>query len=73
MDIIQRDDAKMIYPSDIKINGDEIIVITTTMPVFLYSRLNYNETNFRVWTNNVYNAVKGTACELKEDQGGNAK
>lgn len=57
----------MIYPSDIKINGDEIIVITTTMPVFLYSRLNYSETNFRVWINNVHDAVKGTVCELKKD------
>lgn len=53
----------MIYPSDVKIYQDEVIVLTNTMPVFLYRQLNYDETNFRVWINSVNEAVEGTACE----------
>lgn len=62
-DIVQKDNAKMIYPSDVKVYQDEVIVLTNTMPVFLYRRLNYDEINFRVWINNVHDAVRGTSCE----------
>lgn len=61
-DVVQRDDNKMIYPCDLKISQDDVIVLTNTMPVFLYGRLNYDEINFRVWITNITEAVKGTAC-----------
>lgn len=59
---VQRDDQKMIYPSDVKISGDKVYVLTNTMPGFIYGRLNYDQTNFRVWSNTVQNAIKGTKC-----------
>ncbi|KAI4460332.1 protein yellow-related [Holotrichia oblita] len=61
--IVQRNDSTMVYPADLKIYQDDIIVLTNSMPVFLYSSLNYDEINFRVWMNNVYEAVKGTNCD----------
>ncbi|XP_071055480.1 uncharacterized protein [Onthophagus taurus] len=61
--IVQKNDNTMIYPSDLKIYKDDLIVLTNTMPVFLYSHLNYDQINFRVWMKNVHEAVKGTVCE----------
>lgn len=60
--IIHKDDQKLIYPSDLKIYGDEVIVLSNTMPVFLYARLNYDDTNFRVWISKVEDAVRDTPC-----------
>ncbi|KRT85796.1 hypothetical protein AMK59_1416 [Oryctes borbonicus] len=62
-DIVQKNDTVMIYPSDMEIYKDDLIVLTNGMPIFLYSSLNYDKTNFRVWMNNVHEAVKGTVCE----------
>lgn len=56
----------MVYPADLKIYQDDLIVLTNSMPVFVYSNLNYDKVNFRVWMNNVYEAVKGTPCDIKE-------
>lgn len=64
-DIVHKDDEKMIYPSDVKIYGDDVIVLTNRMPVFLYGKLNYDDVNFRVWIQNVNVAVKETRCETK--------
>lgn len=60
--VVQKDDQKMIYPSDVKISGDKIFVLTNTMPSFLYGRLNYDEVNFRVWSNSIEEAIQGTQC-----------
>lgn len=59
---ILKDDVKMIYPCDMKVYGDEVIVLSNRMPVFLYGSLNYDDTNFRVWMSSVDEAIKGTSC-----------
>ncbi|XP_044272822.1 L-dopachrome tautomerase yellow-f2-like [Tribolium madens] len=61
--LVQRSDEKMIYPSDVKIVEDKIVVLTNTMPVFLYGTLDYDRTNFRVWVETVDTAIRGTKCE----------
>lgn len=61
-DVVQRDDQKMIYPCDVKIYKNDVVFLTNTMPVFLYSNLNYDEVNFRVWIEAVDKAVEGTRC-----------
>lgn len=63
--LVQKDDQKMIYPSDVKVFGDKVFVLTNTMPGFLYGRLNYDETNFRVWGNDVRKAIEGTKCQTR--------
>ncbi|XP_018561263.1 L-dopachrome tautomerase yellow-f2-like [Anoplophora glabripennis] len=60
--VVQKDDQKMIYPSDVKVYNDKVYLLTNTMPGFLYGRLNYDEVNFRVWSNGVLDAVLGTKC-----------
>lgn len=61
--IVKKDDDKMIYPSDVKIVGNKVYVLTNTMPGFLYGMLDYDKINFRVWSNDVNSAVEGTACQ----------
>lgn len=60
--VVQRDDQKMIYPCDVKVYNDKIYLLTNTMPGFLYGRLNYDEVNFRIWSNDISDAVRGTNC-----------
>ncbi|XP_056633257.1 L-dopachrome tautomerase yellow-f2-like [Diorhabda sublineata] len=60
--IVQKDDRKMIYPCDVKVYQDKVYLITNAMPEFLYGNLNYDEVNFRVWSNTVDDAVAGTQC-----------
>ncbi|ENN71290.1 hypothetical protein HUJ04_007712 [Dendroctonus ponderosae] len=62
LSVVAKDDQRMIYPSDVKIVGDKVYVLTNTMPRFLYGQLDYNVTNFRVWTNDVRSAIRGTQC-----------
>lgn len=62
LSIVQKDNKKMIYPSDVKVSNNDVIVLTNTMPRFLYGRLNYDEINFRVWIENVDKAIEGTKC-----------
>lgn len=52
----------MIYPSDVKVSKDKIYMLTNTMPGFLYGHLNYDEINFRVWSNTIEGAIQGTRC-----------
>ncbi|GJQ85795.1 hypothetical protein Trydic_g20353 [Trypoxylus dichotomus] len=61
--IVQKNDTTMIYPSDMEVYNDFLLVLTNKMPIFFYSSLNYDETNFRVWMSNVNVAVEGTVCE----------
>ncbi|KAI4460333.1 protein yellow-related [Holotrichia oblita] len=61
--ILKKDEAKMIYPADLKIYKNDIIILTNRMPVFVYSKLNYDEINFRVWIGNIYDVIRGTGCE----------
>lgn len=61
--IIQQNNQTMIYPSDSKIAGNDLIVLTNRFPDYLYGKLNFDEINFRVWRQNIDVAVAGTACE----------
>ncbi|CAG9767087.1 unnamed protein product [Ceutorhynchus assimilis] len=63
LSIVQKDDQRMIYPSDVRVSQDKVYVLTNTMPEFLYGRLNYDETNFRVWSSDVRSAIQGTMCQ----------
>ncbi|KAJ8916781.1 hypothetical protein NQ315_005786 [Exocentrus adspersus] len=60
--IVHKDPKRMIYPSDVKIYNEKVYVLSNTMPGFLYGRLNYDETNFRVWSNSITDATEGTNC-----------
>lgn len=59
---LQKDSEKMIYPCDVKVAKDKIVLLTNNMPIFLYSKLDYTQTNFRIWISDVRNVAKGTTC-----------
>lgn len=62
--VIARDDQRMIYPSDLKVDFDGTLwIFSNSLPVFLYSTLNVEDYNFRVWRANVNTAVQGTVCD----------
>lgn len=62
--VVARDDVKMIYPSDLKVDSAGTLwVMTNTMPRFIYSQLNVNEFNFRVWRANAAQVIQGTVCQ----------
>ncbi|XP_077282920.1 L-dopachrome tautomerase yellow-f2-like isoform X2 [Arctopsyche grandis] len=62
-DIVAQDNAKFIYPSDLKIdNEDNVWIMVNSMPIFLYSNLNTDIVNFRVYKTTVKNAVSKTVC-----------
>ncbi|XP_037709172.1 L-dopachrome tautomerase yellow-f2 [Drosophila subpulchrella] len=54
----------MIYPSDLSIDEDGTIwVMSNSMPIFIYSTLDTNIYNFRIWKQNASLAKMGTVCE----------
>lgn len=62
--VVARDDEKMIYPSDLRVDlNGTVWVMTNSMPVFIYSQLDTNKFNFRVWRANARDLVRGTVCQ----------
>ncbi|GAB0088345.1 L-dopachrome tautomerase yellow-f2 [Sergentomyia squamirostris] len=63
-DTVKQDKDFFIYPSDLSVdNSGRLWVLTNTMPRWLYSRLNINKVNFRVWSATTKKAIQGTVCE----------
>ncbi|XP_052852301.1 L-dopachrome tautomerase yellow-f2 [Drosophila gunungcola] len=54
----------MIYPSDLSIDEEGTIwVMSNSMPIFIYSTLDTNVYNFRIWKQKASLAKRGTVCE----------
>lgn len=65
IDAVDRNDETMVYPSDLKVDSQSNIwVLTNQIPVFVYGRLNENEYNYRIWHNNVRDAIRNTRCRV---------
>lgn len=65
--IIARNNQTMIYPGDLNVDSDGILwMFTNTMPRFIYSRLDPNEVNFRIWRQPVADAIRGTVCDVPQ-------
>lgn len=64
--IIAQDNDKMIYPSDLKVDSEGYLwFFTNSMPRYIYSTLDSNKFNFRVWRARVRDIVKGTVCQTR--------
>ncbi|XP_060808380.1 L-dopachrome tautomerase yellow-f2-like isoform X2 [Amyelois transitella] len=61
--ILAQDSQRLSYPSDLHVTGDEIWVMSNSLPRFGYSRLDVNEYNFHVYRANIQELISGTACE----------
>lgn len=60
--IVAKDALKFMYPSDLKIEKDNVWIMTNRLPMFIYSTLNPEEVNFRLYRVKVQDAIKGTVC-----------
>lgn len=62
---IYMDNVKMIYPTDIKVDYDENLwVLSNRMPIWMYSKLDPNDVNFRIFSAPVLKAISHTACDV---------
>lgn len=58
--------VSMIFPNDIKVDAnDNLWVLSDRLPIFMYSRLNESDINFRILTATVADAIKNTSCDSK--------
>ncbi|KAH8383760.1 hypothetical protein KR009_010399 [Drosophila setifemur] len=56
--------SDMIYPSDLTIDEDGTLwLMSNSMPIFIYSTLDTNVYNFRIWKQKTSLAKRGTVCE----------
>ncbi|XP_034659967.1 L-dopachrome tautomerase yellow-f2-like [Drosophila subobscura] len=56
--------SDMIYPSDLTIDEEGTIwVMSNSMPIFIYSTLDTDVYNFRIWKQTTTKAKRGTVCE----------
>ncbi|EDW14389.2 L-dopachrome tautomerase yellow-f2 [Drosophila mojavensis] len=63
-DTVAANAETMIYPSDLTIDEDGTMwVMTNSMPIFIYSTLDTNVFNFRIWKQDTIDAKRNTACE----------
>lgn len=63
--VVAHNNDTMIYPSDLNIDDEgNLWVMTNTLPYFIYTSLNGEEYNFKIWQETTTNAVKGTPCEI---------
>lgn len=61
--LVAQDNETLLFPSDIKIDENRNIwVFTDRAPLFTYSQLDPNDTNFRILTGTVDDLVSGTNC-----------
>ncbi|XP_022115671.2 protein yellow-like [Pieris rapae] len=62
--VVDRDDVSMIFPCDVKVDGGRNVwVISDRMSIFLESELDYSDINFRIFTANFDDLVRGTVCD----------
>ena len=62
--IVFENDQTLIYPSDLIIDPSDnsLWVLSNNMPIFLYGKLDYDQINFRIWTNDIYQLINDTVC-----------
>ncbi|KAM3962606.1 protein yellow-like [Aphomia sociella] len=62
---IYMNDETMVYPTDIKVDyNDNLWILSNKLPIWMYSELNTNEVNFRVFSAPVLEAISHTACDV---------
>uniref|UniRef100_A0A182SYB1 Yellow protein n=1 Tax=Anopheles maculatus TaxID=74869 RepID=A0A182SYB1_9DIPT len=62
--VVHLDNRELIYPTDLTSDSDGTLwVLTNNLPVWIYSRLNESEYNFRLWRQDPAVAIRGTQCD----------
>lgn len=60
---VDMDNEALIFPSDVKVVGNDLWVISDRMPIHLESELDFSDVNFRIFTVPIQEAVRGTVCD----------
>lgn len=56
----------MVFPNDIKVDANNNLwVLSDRLPIFMFSRLNQSDVNFRILTSPVSDAIRNTSCDSK--------
>ncbi|KAK9497287.1 hypothetical protein O3M35_004634 [Rhynocoris fuscipes] len=64
--LIAADNVTMVFPNDLKIDRDSNLwVLTDRLPSFIYTKLDWNDVNFRILSAPVEEIIKGTVCQIK--------
>jgi hypothetical protein len=63
--LIQRDPVLIGFPTDLKLDAgkENVWIMNSNLPIFLFSQFNFNQVNFRILRANVARAVRGTICD----------
>ncbi|XP_058839735.1 L-dopachrome tautomerase yellow-f-like [Topomyia yanbarensis] len=61
--IVHLDNSDMIYPADLVIDTEGVLwVISNKLPIWIYSKLNVTDFNYRIWRQTTKSAINGTLC-----------
>ncbi|XP_050091985.1 protein yellow-like [Anopheles aquasalis] len=64
--VVEKNIQKLTFPNDLKLDREpqqSVWVMSNKLPVFLYDKLDYTQTNFRVLMADVRKAIEGTVCD----------
>uniref|UniRef100_A0A1Y9HAK8 Yellow protein n=1 Tax=Anopheles farauti TaxID=69004 RepID=A0A1Y9HAK8_9DIPT len=62
--VVHLDNREFVYPADLTSDSDGTLwVLTNNLPVWIYSRLNESEVNYRLWRQDPAVAIRGTKCD----------
>lgn len=62
---IYMNDITMVYPTDIKVDyNDNLWILSNRLPIWMYAHLDPNESNFRIFSAPVVDAISHTACDI---------
>ena len=63
--IVERDPVKLGFVNDLKLDAERenVWIVSNNLPIYLYSRLDYSQINFRLLRANVQQAIKNTVCD----------
>uniref|UniRef100_A0A182WQX0 Yellow protein n=1 Tax=Anopheles minimus TaxID=112268 RepID=A0A182WQX0_9DIPT len=61
---VHLDNRELIYPTDLTSDSEGTLwVLTNNLPVWIYSRLNESDYNYRLWRQDPTVAIRGTKCD----------
>lgn len=68
--IIDNDPTTLEFIAEMRIFDDELWILTNRFPKFYTGVIDWNDTNFRILTVRIEDAIKGTICEGKSNETG---
>lgn len=62
--LVDSNSDSLVFPNDLKIDVDgNLWVLSDRMPLFIYTKLDPKQYNYRILTGNATEVIKGTPCD----------